>query len=97
MNRLRSVTKRNESARPAYPVLVAAAGERARVRFLEFFAANIRNPRTRRAYTTALWRSFWGGALTGACPYRVVHAPKCDGVGAGSLSCGWVVPSPSSG
>jgi len=31
------------------PVLVAAAGERASMRFLEFFAANIRNPHTRRA------------------------------------------------
>jgi hypothetical protein len=35
---------------PAVPVLVAAAGERAGMRFLEFFAANIRNPHTRRAY-----------------------------------------------
>jgi site-specific recombinase XerD len=32
------------------PALVAAAGERASLRFLEFFAANIRNPHTRRAY-----------------------------------------------
>jgi hypothetical protein len=32
------------------PVLVAAAADRARMRFLEFFAANIRNPHTRRAY-----------------------------------------------
>jgi hypothetical protein len=32
---------------------VAAAGERAAVRFLEFFAANIRNPHTRRAYYRA--------------------------------------------
>ena len=32
------------------PVLVATAGERASMRFLEFFAANIRNPHTRRAY-----------------------------------------------
>jgi site-specific recombinase XerC len=31
------------------PPLVAAAGERAGIRFLEFFAANIRNPHTRRA------------------------------------------------
>jgi hypothetical protein len=31
------------------PVL-AAAGERASMRFLEFFAANIRNPHTRRAH-----------------------------------------------
>ncbi|MFM0472308.1 tyrosine-type recombinase/integrase [Paraburkholderia strydomiana] len=32
------------------PVLVTAAGERAGVRFLEFFASAIRNPHTRRAY-----------------------------------------------
>jgi hypothetical protein len=36
------------------PTLVAAAGGRARVRFLEFFAANIRNPHTRRAYSRAV-------------------------------------------
>jgi len=28
------------------PAVFAAAGERASIRFLEFFAANIRNPRT---------------------------------------------------
>src|SRR6266852_3377795 len=38
---------------PALPALVAAAGERASMRFLEFFAANIRNPHTRRAYYRA--------------------------------------------
>jgi site-specific recombinase XerC len=37
----------------ALPMLVAAAGERASIRFLEFFAANIRNPHTRRAYYRA--------------------------------------------
>jgi site-specific recombinase XerD len=37
----------------AVPALVAAAGERASRRFLEFFAANIRNPHTRRAYYRA--------------------------------------------
>jgi hypothetical protein len=37
----------------ALPELVAAAGERAGMRFLEFFAANIRNPHTRRAYARA--------------------------------------------
>ena len=37
----------------ALPALVAAAGERASMRFLEFFAANIRNPHTRRAYYRA--------------------------------------------
>ena len=35
---------------PGLPALVAAAGERASVRFLEFFAANIRNPQRSRPY-----------------------------------------------
>jgi hypothetical protein len=35
------------------PVLIAVAGDRASMRFLEFFAANIRNPHTRRAYARA--------------------------------------------
>ena len=35
------------------PAIVAAAGERASLPFLEFFAANIRNPHTRRAYYRA--------------------------------------------
>src|SRR4051794_32753509 len=38
----------------AVPALIAAAGERASLRFLEFFAAAIRNPNTRRAYLRAL-------------------------------------------
>lgn len=38
----------------ALPAIVAAAGERASLRFLEFFAANIRNPHTRRAYGRAV-------------------------------------------
>src|SRR5437660_10558388 len=37
----------------AVPALFAAAGERAGMRFLEFFTANIRNPHTRRAYARA--------------------------------------------
>ena len=36
------------------PALIAAAGDRASLRFLEFFAANIRNPHTRRAYSRAV-------------------------------------------
>ncbi|SIN85070.1 tyrosine-type recombinase/integrase [Paraburkholderia phenazinium] len=35
------------------PALVTAAGERAGIRFLEFFASAIRNPHTRRAYARA--------------------------------------------
>ncbi|MEX3945978.1 tyrosine-type recombinase/integrase [Paraburkholderia sp. BR10937] len=37
----------------APPALIVAAGERAGVRFLEFFASAIRNPHTRRAYARA--------------------------------------------
>ena len=40
-------------ASPGSPVLVAAASDRAGMPFLEFFAANIRNLRTRRAYARA--------------------------------------------
>ena len=36
------------------PVLVTAGGERTAVRFLEFFAAAIRNPHTRRAYSRSV-------------------------------------------
>jgi NhaP-type Na+/H+ or K+/H+ antiporter len=36
------------------PAIVAAAGTKAALRFLEFFAANIRNPHTRRAYGRAV-------------------------------------------
>jgi site-specific recombinase XerC len=49
MNQLAPI---NSSA-TALPVLVTAAGDRASMRFLEFFAANIRNPHTRRAYYRA--------------------------------------------
>src|SRR6202162_3062502 len=41
-------------ASPILPALIAAAGERASLRFLEFFAANIRHPHTRRAYSRAV-------------------------------------------
>lgn len=39
---------------PMLPALVGASGDRAGVRFLEFFAAQIRNPHTRRAYARAV-------------------------------------------
>ena len=38
----------------ALPALITAAGERASLRFLEFFAGTIRNPHTRRAYGRAV-------------------------------------------
>jgi site-specific recombinase XerD len=39
---------------PALPALVTASGDRAGIRFLEFFTATIRNPHTRRAYGRAV-------------------------------------------
>jgi len=40
------------------PSLLIAGGERAQLRFLEFFASNIRNPNTRRAYCQAVTTFF---------------------------------------
>jgi len=61
---------------PRLPEIVAAAGERAGMRFLEFFAANVRNPHTRRAYARACIRFFtWcedrGLTLTTIRPFDV--------------------------
>jgi site-specific recombinase XerD len=39
---------------PTVPALIADAGDQAARRFLEFFAANIRNPNTRAAYAQAV-------------------------------------------
>jgi integrase/recombinase XerC len=43
----------SSSPAPQLPTIVATADDKARVRFLEFFAANIRNRHTRRAYALA--------------------------------------------
>ena len=40
------------------PALIAAAGEQAAWRYVDFFTANIRNPNTRRAYARACGRFF---------------------------------------
>jgi hypothetical protein len=42
------------AASTKFPTLIAAAGGQAARRFLEFLAANIRNPHTRRAYGRAV-------------------------------------------
>jgi hypothetical protein len=39
---------------PSLPALVAAEGENASLRFLDFFTANIRNPNTRAAYAVVV-------------------------------------------
>ena len=57
MNQLAIITQTHIIAggdRAHVPALIAAAGEGASLRFLEFFAANIRNPHTRRAYARAV-------------------------------------------
>jgi integrase/recombinase XerC len=62
---------------PALLALVAAAGERASTRFLEFFGAYIRNPHTRRAYYRAAeefvaWRASIGvPSIAAVQPVRV--------------------------
>src|ERR1041384_1294415 len=48
----------NNRSSTAVPALVTQSGTRAGKRFLEFFAANIRNPHTRRAYYRASRRFF---------------------------------------
>jgi site-specific recombinase XerD len=39
---------------PVLPAMVTAAGEKAAVRFVDFFTSNIRNPNTRKAYAKAV-------------------------------------------
>ena len=58
------------------PVQVAAAGEQAAIRFIEFFTANIRNPNTRAAYARAVSEFFrWceGRGLHRLNAVRPVH------------------------
>jgi site-specific recombinase XerC len=52
-----SVVKHGAGA-AVVPAAIAAAGEQASWRYLEFFTANIRNPHTRRAYARACSRFF---------------------------------------
>jgi site-specific recombinase XerD len=49
-----ALTPIRQPAAAMLPALVKATGKRAGIRFLEFFAAQIRNPHTRRAYARAV-------------------------------------------
>ena len=49
-----ALTPTRKPATASLPALVQATGKRAGIRFLEFFAAQIRNPHTRRAYARAV-------------------------------------------
>jgi len=66
------------------PALVAAGDERARTRFVEFFASNIRNPHTRRAYARTIgefleWCRRRGvGALAEVRPLYVAAWIECQ-------------------
>jgi integrase/recombinase XerC len=58
------------------PALIAAADDRAQLRFLEFFASNIRNAHTRRAYVRAVmefldWCS--GAGVASIAEVRPLH------------------------
>jgi hypothetical protein len=54
----------HDGSRPV-PAIVAAAGDRAARRFLEFFAVTIENPNSREAYFRACRRFFaWTDART---------------------------------
>jgi site-specific recombinase XerD len=48
-----ALTVIDQSARPDLPALIAGAGQRAALRFLEYFTVNIRNKNTRAAYGRA--------------------------------------------
>jgi len=56
------------------PALISEAGERAGMRFVEFFTANIRNPNTRRAYARAV-NEFLTWCNTVGVPDLVAVAP----------------------
>lgn len=72
---------------PAFvlPTLVAAAGDRAQLRFVEFFAVTIRNPHTRRAYVRAAgeflsWCETRGGAsIVNVAPLHVAAWVEAQG------------------
>jgi len=80
-----SKTLAADGGRPVVPALIAGAGEQASRRFLEFFAATIRNKNTRAAYYHAVTRFFaWCdrhkiGELTDIEPLHV--AAYVEGLG----------------
>jgi site-specific recombinase XerD len=60
----------------ALPAIIAGAGKRARIRFLEFFTVNIRNPNTRAAYGRAAGDFLaWCGeqGMSGLAEVQPVH------------------------
>jgi hypothetical protein len=72
---------------PIVPALIAAAGERASLRFLEFFAANIRNPHTRRAYGRAVAEFMTWCGDTGVTSITVVQPLHVSAWAADAWDC----------
>ncbi len=66
----------------ALPALVTTAGVRAGKRFLEFFAANIRNPHTRRGYARAA-EGFLGWCANAGVPSIAAVQPVQSRHGSG--------------
>src|ERR1700684_3874548 len=65
-----------ENVQSELPAVVVVAGKRAALRFIEYFAAEIRNPNTRRAYYRAvcdffIWCETRGLALERIGPVNV--------------------------
>ncbi len=61
------------SSSPTLPAVIAAAGEPAAMRFIEFFTANIRNPNTRAAYHRAVMDFFGWCACHGVGPLPAIQ------------------------
>jgi hypothetical protein len=83
----------NARATYAVPAIIAVPGDKAGLRFLEFFATNTRNPHTRRL-TPALWQSFRLGVTIKWCLWsrsssqpKGPHGSRCRCSGA--YSTGW--------
>ena len=62
------------SSPQSLPALVTSAGDRAGIRFLEFFASAIRNPHTRRAYAHAAGEFLgWCAGVTSITAAQPLH------------------------
>ncbi len=58
-----------QTSSPTLPAVIAAAGEPAAMRFIEFFTANIRNRNARAAYAR---KAVLGGASWQRCQFHLV-------------------------
>jgi hypothetical protein len=79
------------------PVLIAAAGERASLRFVDFFTAHIRNPNTRAAYGVAVRSLFTWLEMQGVAELAEIRTHQSPrGSRLGSLARSRWTPNSSS-